>query len=71
MLGVAELNLGRCETALDHYAQAEAVLTDAHTTLTESLGSNHARTLQARAALADLYEAWGKPDQAQSWRNPP
>ncbi len=71
MLGVAQLNLGRCEAALGHYPEAEALLTDAHTKLTDSLGSSHARTLLARTALADLYEAWGKPTQAQTWRAPP
>ncbi|MCG3125593.1 MAG: Serine/threonine-protein kinase PknD [Phycisphaerae bacterium] len=71
MLGVALVNLGRCETALQHFPEAEKSLTDAHALLSEGLGSGHGRTLAARAALAELYEAWEKPDQARIWRGSP
>jgi eukaryotic-like serine/threonine-protein kinase len=71
IVGVAQLNLGRCEAALGHHPEAEALLTGAHTLLKESLGATNSRTVQARAALAELYEAWGQPAEAQTWRNPP
>jgi serine/threonine-protein kinase len=68
MLGVALLNLGRCQTALRDYAVAEATLLDAQARLEKSLGPSHGRTNQARAALVELYDAWGRPEQARSWR---
>ena len=68
MLGVALLNLGRCQTALRDYAVAEATLLDAHARLERSLGPSHGRTNQVRAALAKLYDAWGRPEQARIWR---
>ena len=67
MLGVALLNLGRCQTALRRYPDAEATLLDAHARLSQSLGATHRRTEQARAALAELYRDWGRPQQAASW----
>ncbi|UCF66367.1 MAG: serine/threonine protein kinase [Acidobacteriota bacterium] len=70
MLGVALLNLGRCESALKDYAAAERTLSDAHDLLAKALGPTHGRTLQIRAALAELYDAWGKPEQAEKWRAP-
>lgn len=68
MVGVALLNLGRCQTALRDYAAAEATLQNAHAQLAESLGPTHERTNKARTALADLYEAWARPELARSWR---
>jgi len=68
MYGVALLNLGRCQTALHEYMTAEATLLEAHSRLKDSLGETHRRTNQARAALAELYSAWGRPDQAEHWR---
>ena len=68
MLGVALLNVGRCRTALGDYATAERNLSEAHALLARTLGASHERTLQVGAALAELYEAWGKPEQARVWR---
>jgi len=69
MLGVALLNLGRCQTAQNEYAAAEGSLTDAHALLERTLGATHGRTVQVRIALAELYDAWGKPDRARTWRS--
>jgi tetratricopeptide (TPR) repeat protein len=71
MIGVALVNMGRCQTALHSFTQAETSLTEAHTLLAGALGPTNGRTLSARTALAELYDAWGKPDQAQTWRAPP
>ena len=68
MLGVALLNLGRCQTALGDYSAAERTLSDAHALLERTLGAAHGRTLQVKTALAELYDAWGKPEQAERWR---
>jgi len=68
VLGVALLNLGRCRTALGDYAEAEANLVESHALLDKALGPTHGRTTQARDALAELYDAWGRPDRARAWR---
>ena len=70
MLGVAMLNLGRCQIALQDYSAAETTLSDAYALLKKALGPTHGRTLQVQTALAELYDAWGKPEKAQSWRAP-
>ncbi len=69
MLGVALLNVGRCQTALGDYPVAERTLFDAHVLLERTLGADHARTRQVKAALVELYDAWGKPEQAETWRD--
>ncbi|HET7294414.1 MAG TPA: tetratricopeptide repeat protein [Vicinamibacteria bacterium] len=68
MIGVALLNLGRCQTALHEHSVAEVTLLDAHARLQKSLGATHGRTNQARMALTGLYTAWGKPEKAKTWR---
>jgi tetratricopeptide (TPR) repeat protein len=68
MLGVALLNLGRCQTALGDYSVAERTLSDAHALLEKTFGAAHGRTKQVKKALAELYDAWGKPEQAEAWR---
>ena len=70
ILGVAMLNLGRCQTALQDHSAAERTLSEAHALLQKTLGPANGRTLQARTALAELYDAWGKPEKARSWRAP-
>jgi hypothetical protein len=32
------------------------------------LGQNHPDTLELRNQLSQLYESWGKPEEAQKWR---
>jgi serine/threonine protein kinase len=46
------------------FAEAEVHLLGAHETLVQTLGATHAQVQQVEAALARLYQAWGKPDQA-------
>jgi len=70
MLGVAMLNLGRCQTALGDFTAAETTLSDSYALLKGSLGDTHSRTIQVRSAMAELYDASGKPDKARAWRDP-
>ncbi|MFN0135272.1 MAG: tetratricopeptide repeat protein [Phycisphaerae bacterium] len=69
ILAVAMLNLGRCQAALGDYSTAEQTLLDAHVLLENTLGTAHARSRQVRVALTELYDAWGKPEQAEAWRD--
>ena len=68
MIGVATMNVGRCQSALKEYADAEATLLDANTQLKNTLGAEHERTQQVRNALIELYEARNEPDKAKTWR---
>ena len=36
--------------------------------LEAALGADHGQSIKAIRSLADLYDAWGKPQQAAAWR---
>jgi len=64
--------LGQANLGLKKYPEAEALLLEAHEKLTErkeKIPSRYHRYLaDTDRALVDLYEAWGKTDQAATWR---
>jgi tetratricopeptide (TPR) repeat protein len=68
LISSSESVLGACLTAERRYLEAEALLLRAHAGLEASRGRDHDRTVEARKRLVALYEAWGKPDRAASWR---
>jgi non-specific serine/threonine protein kinase/serine/threonine-protein kinase len=59
---------GRCLVRLGRHAAAEVPLVDAHRILEATLGDGHAYTRQAARDLGALYDAWGRPELAASWR---
>ncbi len=61
--------LGACLAAERRYREAEALLLQAHAGLEASRGRDHERTVETRGRLVALYEAWGRPDRAASWRD--
>lgn len=71
LIASSECALGASLTAEGRYPEAEALLLEAHRDLAAARGSGHARTLEARQRLVALYEAWGRPDQADTWRAAP
>ena len=60
---------GRALAALGRYDEAEAARFEAHGTLVAALGDRHGQTTRVVGYLADLYDAWGKPEQAAEWRS--
>ena len=44
---------------------------ESYQALAAALGEDHARTKVARQRVVDLYEAWGKPEQAAPFREAP
>jgi tetratricopeptide (TPR) repeat protein len=68
LLASAESVLGACLTAEHRYREAEALLLHAAASLEASRGGSHERTVEARKRLVALYEAWGRPQRAASWR---
>jgi serine/threonine-protein kinase len=71
LIASSESVLGACLTAEGRYPEAEVLLLRAHAGLVSSRGRDHDRTVEARRRLAFLYQAWGRPDRAASWRGEP
>ena len=63
--------LGNCLTSLQQYDEAEQHLLTAYHGLQASLGKDNERTKAVQANLIRLYEAWGKPAQAEEHRTVP
>ena len=53
---------------LGRFAEAERLLLDSAAAVREAGGSDHPGTNPVPAALAALYEAWGRPAEAARWR---
>jgi serine/threonine-protein kinase len=66
-VAIAREALGACLTALKRFPEAEPLLLASYSTLKEKRGDDHAATRRARAMLAELYRAWGRPRQAVAY----
>ncbi len=62
---------GECLIHQERYEEAEEELLECHARLSESLGPQHYRVRDSATKLATLYEAWGRPDQAAEYAEPP
>ncbi|HEU0209035.1 MAG TPA: tetratricopeptide repeat protein [Candidatus Udaeobacter sp.] len=61
--------LGECLTSQKRFAEAEPILLESYRTLKKSQGSDNPRTNIARQRLVALYEACGRPDDAERYRS--
>lgn len=61
-------NLGGCLIALGRYAEAEPPLRAAYATLSAQLPPEHVHVRHVRNNLAELYRAWGRPEEAAAYR---
>jgi dipeptidyl aminopeptidase/acylaminoacyl peptidase len=52
----------------DQYVEAELLARKAFEIRRRVLGPEHVDTLESTGNLVDLYEAWGKPEEADKWR---
>ena len=59
---------GRALAALERLDDAESALLEAHGILQTALGDEHGQTKRVVGYLADLYDAWDKPEKAAEWR---
>ncbi len=50
------------------FDDAESVLLEAHGILQTTLGDENEQTTRVVGYLADLYDAWGKPEKAAEYR---
>jgi tetratricopeptide (TPR) repeat protein len=71
LIASSESILGGVLTSLRRYQEAEALLVDAYGTLVSTFGAKHERTADTRKRLVALYQAWGKPRKADTFRAPP
>jgi serine/threonine protein kinase len=60
--------LGEFLTAQKRFPEAEPFLLASHESLEKSQAANSPRTRSARQRLANLYDAWNKPEQAAPYR---
>jgi len=60
--------LGETLVGRARYEQAETILIESHDRLYEDPSAPPARTADALQRIIELYEAWGRPDQADTWR---
>jgi tetratricopeptide (TPR) repeat protein len=60
--------LGRCLVALARYDEAKVFLVESYATLKDQRGNQDEYTQKALKRLVDLYDAWGKPDDAARYR---
>lgn len=67
-LAMAQGALGRCLTKLQRFEDAEALLLQSYEFGQANFGDFHDRALQPCQYLAELYDAWNKPEQAAEWR---
>jgi serine/threonine protein kinase len=65
--------LGQARTGLKQFAEAEVLLQEAHKELTARKDKvpvfAHRYIKKAGRAVVELYQAWGKKEQAAEWRN--
>jgi hypothetical protein len=68
MIQRSRSHLGACLGKLKRYPEAEEQLLTAYAGLKISRGEQHALTRKTVSRLIELYEAWGKSDQAAPYR---
>ncbi|MEP0846404.1 MAG: serine/threonine protein kinase [Phycisphaerae bacterium] len=68
MAAAVESTRGECLARLERFADAEALLTGAHTVLERERGAGDDLTRGAIERLVGLYERWDRPDEARAWR---
>jgi serine/threonine-protein kinase len=68
MIHRSRRGIGECLIKLKRYGEAEEELLTAFAGLKTALGDRHAQTRKTASRLIELYEAWGKPDRAETYR---
>ena len=71
LTALAATELGSCLTALERYPEAEGYLLEGYRLLGQELNGARHGSRRPRDLLVALYEAWGKPRQADKYRASP
>ncbi len=61
-------NVGACRLARGLHEEAEEHLLDAHAVFHQTFGDEGMHTMLTVDLLVELYESWGRPDEAAIWR---
>jgi tetratricopeptide (TPR) repeat protein len=67
-IGYTEALLGSCLKGEGRFEEAEPLLLKGYEILRAKRGDGREETREAAGGLVALYDAWGKPDQAASYR---
>lgn len=70
-MGVLLKRHGECLMRLGRYGEGEVLLLEAHQVFEGALGTGHDFAIKTIEALAELYDAWGKPEKALEYRGRP
>jgi serine/threonine-protein kinase len=70
LVGFLLADLGALDTRRGRFGDAERALLEAYSILQSQIVTDHPEVLEVRRALGDLYDAWGKPEQAAAFRDP-
>jgi eukaryotic-like serine/threonine-protein kinase len=65
----SEAALGNCLTHLNQYTEAEKLLLKGYANLKNKLGDDHEKTQLVLQWIVEMYEDWGKPNAAKSYKN--
>ncbi|UCF34205.1 MAG: serine/threonine protein kinase [Phycisphaerales bacterium] len=68
MTAAAKIVLGRSLMAQRRYEESEGLMLEGSAEIERTYSRDHPLALLARQRVIDLYEAWGKPDQAERYR---
>ncbi len=68
ILAIQRGKFGALLVAQSRFAEAEPLLVESYETLRARFGSDHPGTREAAQRLVELYEAWNKPDRADTYR---
>jgi tetratricopeptide (TPR) repeat protein/predicted Ser/Thr protein kinase len=64
----ATMALGNCLISLRRYDEAEPYLTTAYENIAQHPGAQHRQLAEAVENVVQLYDDWGKPEQAEAYR---
>jgi tetratricopeptide (TPR) repeat protein len=67
MLATLLHTYGRVLAEVDRLSEAESALLEAHDILSAERGADHGSARAVSGALADLYVAWDRPEDAAAW----
>jgi tetratricopeptide (TPR) repeat protein len=68
-MGAARSTYGDCLGKDGWFTEGEAELLEALRIVQSALGSDHPRNDQIRRRLAEIYQDWGRPEEAAMYRN--
>lgn len=60
--------LGACLAGQSRFEEAEPLVVNSYPVISSDRGTRHRRTIEACGRIIELYDAWGKPQEAAAYR---